>query len=370
MKIRNNYNECLTNLATSIRKYFELDYHHNTLSYIDDILNNKKPKNVVVILFDGMGSKILDRTLDDDAFFIKNKFKDITTVFPATTTSATTSIRTGLNPVEHGWLGWNTYIKPIDKTITLFLNKEKGKEEICNEFLDVKNKLNTNFIVNEINEQGKYNALELFPFKNGCATTYKNLDDMLNIIYDETMKDGKKYIYAYNDEPDHTMHDFGPDSLETKKLIVERNKKIEKLCSKLNDTLVIVIADHGHIKVDHIFLNNYPDILDMLERTTSLEQRAISFKIKDRYKEEFEVKFKEYFGKYFSLYTKEDVIKSNLFGDGIENELFRDALGDFIAIAEKSNKCIVADGDEALYSQHAGYTDDEIYVPLIIIDKI
>ena len=63
MLVKNNYNECLTNLACSIRKYFELDYKHNTLDYIDKLLEEKQPKNVVVILFDGMGSRILDRTL-------------------------------------------------------------------------------------------------------------------------------------------------------------------------------------------------------------------------------------------------------------------------------------------------------------------
>lgn len=44
MKINNNYNECLTNLACSIRKYFELAYNHNTLSYIDEILEEKNLK--------------------------------------------------------------------------------------------------------------------------------------------------------------------------------------------------------------------------------------------------------------------------------------------------------------------------------------
>lgn len=113
--MKNNYNECITNLACSIRKNFELDYKHNTLEYIDKILEDKKPKNVVVILFDGMGSRVLDRTLDENSFFIKNKLKEITTVFPTTTTASTYSIMTGLNPVEHGFLGWNSYILPLDK---------------------------------------------------------------------------------------------------------------------------------------------------------------------------------------------------------------------------------------------------------------
>lgn len=367
MKVKNNYNECLTNLACSIRKHFELDYNHNTLDYIDKLLEEKQPKNVIVMLFDGMGSRILERTLPGDAFFIKNKYKDITTVFPATTTAATQSMRSGLNPVEHGWMGWNTYIEPIDKTITLFLNTEKGSEETCNEFLNIKdNVLYQDFIPSLINKEGIYSSIELFPFG---PDAYNGLDDMLSRIKELSKQEGKKYIYAYDDQPDGTMHDFGPDSIEAQTLIKERNEKVEKLCSELEDSIVIIVADHGHIKVEHIFLNEYPELLNMLERTTALEQRAVAFKIKEGQKENFVNLFNELFGKYFTLYTKEDVIESKLFGDGTPCSIFEPALGDFIAIAENSNKCLVVDGDDILVSQHAGYTDDEIYVPLIIIDK-
>ena len=31
MKVKNNYDECLTNLPCSIRKYFDLDYKHKPL---------------------------------------------------------------------------------------------------------------------------------------------------------------------------------------------------------------------------------------------------------------------------------------------------------------------------------------------------
>ena len=369
MKVKNNYNECLTNLACSIRKYFGLEYKHNTLSYIDEILEKKQPRNVVLFLFDGMGSNILDRNLDKDAFFIKNRYKKITTVFPATTTAATTAIRTGLNPCEHGWIGWNVYLEPIDKIITLYMNREKGKEETCREYFTVKDQLVNDTIADEINRKGEYKGLELFPFKAGNAKVYRDLDEMYTMINYALKEDGKHFIYAYNDEPDHTMHDFGPDSEEAKRLIETRNRKTEEFCKNLEDTLVIVVADHGHIKVDHIFLKDYPEIMEMMERTTSIEQRAASFKIKEEYMEEFPVLFNKLFGKSFTLYTKKDVMESKLFGDGEPNKLFEPALGDFIAIAENDNKCLVTDGDEKLVSQHAGYTDDEVYVPLIIVDK-
>ena len=129
MQLKNNYHECITNLACSIQKYFELDYKHNTLDYIDKILDEYKPKNVVTILCDGMGSKIIDRVLDKDDFLIKNRFKEITTVFPATTVAATTSMLAGLNPIETGMLGWDMYYKDLDKIITVFLNCEKDDKD-------------------------------------------------------------------------------------------------------------------------------------------------------------------------------------------------------------------------------------------------
>jgi len=367
MEVKNNYNECLTNLACSIRKYFGLEYKHNTLSYIDELLELKKPKNVVTILCDGMGSKILERVLDENAFLISNRYKDITTVFPATTVAATTSMMTGLNPVESGMLGWDMYFKDINKTITTFLNSEKGDFEYkpLQEAIDFKEKhMKTKSIMDEINEQTQYKGYTLFPFGNNA---YKDFDELFNIIVEKCNEDGKKYIYAYSTEPDSTMHELGTDCIEAKEIILDLNKRIENLSKKLEDAIIFVVADHGHKNVINIDLNEYPDVVECLARNTSIEPRAVNFFIKQKKKEEFESLFKKYFSNDFDLYDKEDVINSKLFGDGEENEIFRDSLGDYLAIA-KTDKTILYIGSEVLKSQHAGYTDDEIYVPLIVID--
>ena len=365
MHVKNNYNECITNLACSIRKYFELDYQHNTLSYVDELLEKKQPKNVVVILFDGMGSRILDRVLDKEDFFIKNRKKEITTVFPATTTAATYSVMTGLNPVEHGYLGWYSYVEPLDKIIMLFRGIEKDSQKVNKEYDEIRNKLLINrTITDEINEIGKYKSKILFPFGD---SPYKDLDNMLEIIKKECQKDGKKYIYAYDTEPDHTMHKLGTDAHEINEIVENINFKVEELSRKLKDTVIFVVADHGHKNIENIMLRDYPDIVDCLEKNTSIEPRAINFFIRENKKQKFEVLFNEYFSNDFDLYTKEDVINSNLFGKGKENEIFRDILGDYLAIA-KTNKTLLYGGSEILKSQHAGYTDDEIYVPLIVIN--
>ncbi len=366
MKVKNNYNECLTNLACSIRKYFGLDYKHNTLDYIDKIIDEYKPKNIVTILCDGMGSNIMDRMLDKDSFLVRNRLKAITTVFPATTVAATTSMLTGLNPVETGMLGWDMYYKDIDKTITVFLNSQK--EDTEHKPLDEAKEYNDKHMIrksisNEINEKGLHKGYTLFPFG---INPYANIDDLYNKIETLCNEDGKKYIYAYDDNPDHTMHEIGCDKPEIKEIIEDRNKRIESLSQKLNDTIIFVVADHGHHNVKNLFIKDYPDIEECLLRNTSLEPRAINFFIKPEKREVFVKLFNKYFSDDFELYEMDDVIKSKLFGDGEENEIFRDALGDYLAIG-KTDKTLIYDGSEALLSQHAGYTDDEILVPLTVV---
>ncbi len=366
MKVKNNYQECLTNLACSIRRYFELDYQHNTLDYIDKVLDEYQPKNVVTILCDGMGSIILDRMLDEDAFLIKNRLKPITTVFPATTVAATTSMMTGLNPCETGMLGWDSYYKDLDKVITTFIGslKEDPEHRPLEEAIRYKNEhMLTKSIMDELNEKGKYQGYTLFPFGENH---YHSLDDMYQIIADKCQKDGKKYIYAYDIDPDHTMHEIGCDKHEIKDIITNINIHVEKLSKMVNDTIIFVVADHGHHNIENLFIQDYPHLEACLIRNTSMEPRAVNFFIKPNKKEIFVKLFNQYFGEYFDLYPMKEVIESHLFGDGKENSIFRDLLGDYLAIA-KSDKALLYKGSEVLKSHHAGYTDDEILVPLIMV---
>lgn len=364
MKVRNNYNECLTNLACSIRKYFDLPIGHQTLDFIDQALAEHQPQNVVLILLDGLGANILERSLPPDAFLHQNLAKVITTVFPATTTAATTSLRTGLNPVEHGWLGWTNYLQPIDKVITLFLGNEKchPEDEMDADFLRIKDQITPVTVTEAINRSGDALGLEIMPFG---VDGHAGLDQLISRVEATVRRPGKKYIYAYDTEPDATMHQKGPDSPEAKALIAERSAKIAKLSRHLHDTLLIVTADHGHVKIRHLFLTDYPDLLELLERPTSIEPRATSFKVKPGQRDNFRAKFNQYFGDYYQLYSAAEVIEAKLFGDGAEHPFYRAALGDFLAIAT-DDVCLVAPGDMPLYSQHAGYLDDEIFVPVVV----
>lgn len=110
-----NYDDSLVSLACSVLKRFGAPYTHGTLEDFDKLLA-KGYKNVVVMLFDGMGTAILEKHKRVAPFLIEHNIRRISSVFPPTTTAATTSIETGLTPCEHGWLGWALYFKEVDKT--------------------------------------------------------------------------------------------------------------------------------------------------------------------------------------------------------------------------------------------------------------
>ena len=159
-----DYKNSIVNVACSIRKYFGLDYNHNTIENIDKKLEQSKPKNVVVILFDGMGANLLKEKLNNDSFLLKQLDSEISSVVPSTTTASTTTMLSGLTPVEHGWLGWNLYIKEENKIVTMFTNNLKDTDIQAAEYNIAKKYFPYDTITELINKEGKYYSKILFPF--------------------------------------------------------------------------------------------------------------------------------------------------------------------------------------------------------------
>ena len=361
-----NYEESLLNLTCSIAKYFEIEYHHSTLKEIDDLLEEKKYQNVVVLLYDGLGSNILQRMLPADSFLVQHKKRDLVAVFPATTTAVTVTMMSGLAPIEHGWLGWDLYFKAINRTVSLFPNTIKDSDVKAADTSVAQKYLPYQSILSKINEKGQYQAHEFFPFG---PNQYDSLDDLNLRIKKLCQTAGKKYLYGYYNNPDTLMHLTGTNSAETIKNIELLNLKTEELCSDLKDTLVIVVADHGHLNSSYATLSDYPELFKTIKQETAIEPRACAFYIKEGMEETFALEFNRLFQKDFLLLTKEEVINQKLFGEGIENPLFNESLGDYLAIATSNLYFRYSNKSHIFKSMHAGLTEDEMIIPLIVIDK-
>lgn len=359
-----DYKNCISNFPNSIMRYFDVPTEDATLPALDAYLN-REYKNVVVILLDGMGVNILNENLEKDGFFCSHLKNSYSSTFPPTTVAATTSILSGRMPCEHGWLGWDCYYPQIDKNVTVFFNVVQGTEEPAADYNVPYRYTGYENIISRFEKAGK-EAHFIAPFFDPFPDSFPKISDR---IKDLCKKDGRKYIYAYFDQPDTTMHDTGCFSEISKDTVKELERQVKALCDELEDTLVIVTADHGHINTRSVSITDYPTITDCLVRLPSIEPRALNLFVKPDKKEFFEKEFDRFFGNDFVLMTKQEVLDSHLFGTGKEHDCLRGMLGDYLAVAIGDLTIFNTEEEaEHFIGVHAGLTEDEMAIPLVIID--
>ena len=196
----------------------------------------------------------------------------------------------------------------------------------------------------------------------------QDLEAILSRIEDLCSEPDKKYIYAYWNEPDSTMHLYGPYSKEAEELVIALEKRLEEFASHLSDTLLFITADHGQMTSINHCIMDFPEITKCLVRMPGIEPRALNLFVKDEYKEEFPELFRKTFGDKFALLTKEEVIEKKLFGIGREHAMFRDALGDYLAISIADESIFATHKEASLMpGGHAGLSKEELEIPLISV---
>lgn len=365
-----NYDNSLVSVTNSILKYYGAKTHHPTLFEVDNLLS-KNYKNVVLLVIDGMGINVLERNLSQNAFLRQHINLEISSVFPPTTTAATTSILTGQTPAEHGWIGWSCYFKEVDKCIDLFSNHESGTENPASDEHQPYKLMPYETIHSKIDKatNGKIKTCFVSPFSEFFANTMGGICEQIKMLCET---DEQKFVYAYHVQLDHDMHDFGvsPDCIM--QLMKSYDEQISNLANSLKDTLLLITADHGMTDITMKKIEYYPELEKMLKRHICVESRCCSFYIKDEYKTEFPILFDKTFGDKFVMYTHDEFIKSGLLGKGKHHKKVDDFIGDYVAIAV-SDFAIWYNDINGKFNDfngaHAGLSKDELTIPLIVVEK-
>ncbi|MCL5412896.1 MAG: alkaline phosphatase family protein [Candidatus Marsarchaeota archaeon] len=367
----------------------------------DNKISLKGIKKVVVILLDGFGYRMWLDSNSEPGFFNKLSSKGllipITTTFPSTTAVGITTISTGLEPARHGLPEWVVYMKEIRLIIntlpfTMFIAEKTvdlGELKYNSKIL-----YNGNTVYMQM-RQAHVNSFAIIE-KGLIGSAYTNLtrkgstavpfikpdDGIIKLRELIDSKSGPTYLHFYSDNIDKVTHEYGPFSIQSRAEIAamshafDRNLLGEVSRAAAKETLIIVTADHGHIKVDPdktVYLNDDRKLMKYLATDHGKKilptgsPRNVFLHISPRYlTEAFEYLTSRFKGMAKVMYSR-DAIRLGLFGNSDPVRRLRDRIGDII---------ILPDSDRLIWYEHmkgkkptfrgvhGGLSADEMLIPL------
>ena len=370
-----DYDRSILSTTSSILAYYGVKSIYPTLPELDAALNTM-PKHVALIITDGAGVRPLEGALPADSYMRSHTAATVTSIFPSTTTAATTSYYCGQSAYEHGWLGWHLYFKEYAADATTFMRNTfyTGKP------IDGPQPAPTLMPFETVFEKIKAARPDVITRSQYGFDTYSDhgaevkyrvhsFADICDNLARISRTPDPSFTVSYWGEPDTSMHDKGVGSEAAVKQFRLIDRELAALSKRVRDMLIIVTADHGLINSRPIYLNDYPDIMDCLVMPPMIETRAAAFYVKPYRRAYFEQIFRKHFGEYFLLLSREDIYRTGIFGRGARHAKFDDFIGDYVACAVSNRnlefKIPTSDGS-SLTGMHAGLTEDEMLVPVII----
>lgn len=363
------YSESILAYVSAVRHYLGLTSSYDPEPRLATYLADKKPRNIFLMLIDGMGANLIKRKLPSTAFLNKHMTYQTSTVFPSTTAAATISIQNGKGPNENGWLGWTQYLKEKNEPVVSFLGtgvdtkKEYGADLFYQTFPVL-------FTDEELCAKG-IPARKLYPdfVEGGCATFKEMCEHLVSYSHNGQYR----YIYAYWDKYDSSMHKKGVDHPDSDAILRDINSELEKMAINLNDdTLIMIVADHGQLDMHEEINLGQSKFADYFYHRPCIEPRAQAFYVKKEFQKQFEVEFQQQFSDIYLLLNKQQVISSKLFGEKENHPRFEELIGDYVAIAKTDkyfsfNKEIAK--ENIFKGHHGGMSADEMTIPVITYMK-
>jgi predicted AlkP superfamily pyrophosphatase or phosphodiesterase len=375
-----DYDHCVLSTITSILKYYNVPSEHKSLESLDRLLEQKRYKNVIFFILDGMGEHILSN-ISEKGFFENNKIDCVTSVYPSTTTAALTSYYSGCAPYETGWIAWSQYFKEYGRALDMFSHNDSYyREPLRKPLRDMyKTDMSYESVFAKIEKANPgirtFDIGPQYAERRGIRKLVAdNIDELIMNVKDVCELSGEKYIMAYCDNPDGILHKYGTDSDEAKDFVLGAQEKIKELREFLSDDSIIIIsADHGHKNIDKSYtITDYPELWECFLMPPTLESRTLNFYVKENMRDIFKERFNNIFGEEFWLMDRNEFLNERKFlGNGKKHHKIDDFIGDFIALSVAGSmirlQTFLAEGKPVKKSTHCGLTKDEMEVPVIVL---
>ncbi len=337
-------------------------------------------RRIALILLDGLGFSLFAKIAGGYAGRLRGIYR-ISTVFPSTTATVLTTLSTGLAPCQHGVVAWSFYLKEAGAVIdSLFMSPMMGERDgLNNAGYDLKALFNAPTIFADLSKAGVKTKAFLPRGLNGGISRilYDGAETYDYISHHDAFINAGRFLqqneqalaYIYIPTVDSLEHRYGPRSEEAAAAAESLLGDILRLAERyMQGADVLITADHGHEEITrNEDLTKDVDLLKALDVPPFGDPRALHLKTSAdrRDLEALLAKHGE-----FLLLPREEAIKMGLLGPCSDG--FADRIGDYLALPGRGLAAIYLykrknEDPLKFKGHHGGLTEDELYVPLVLI---
>ena len=404
------YNDtCISQIPHTILRLFDAENEKTESSFQNSIMINdpEKINKVVLLVIDGFGFNQFLNHYKENRFLTqlttRGEVYPLTSVFPSQTTNALTTLNTGLTPQEHGLFEYFIYLRDIGLVNALGFERigSKRQNKLIDEGFDpsillfkgktIHNTLKQKGIntFTHIHSSNAFNACSNLIFQGSkIIPAAKSSDLIVSLRKNIEENSGKSaYFFVHLDTLDTISHIYGPESYEyyaelsTLTYLLEKElvQKIEPTIAK--ETLLLVTADHGGIKVnpkETTYLNCLPKTILNLQVGKNRKPilpigspREVFLHIKEEKLIETKEWLSQKIGNKAQIIETKEAAEKGLFGLGVASREVFERIGNLM-ILPYGNETVWFENSEnrriSFLGQHGGLNEQEMVVPFAMAE--
>ena len=364
----------------------------------------KEYQHIILVVVDGLGLHFLsehnlaeaaNNPLPDWQAILRDaRLQPLTSIVPSTTSAALTTFWTGRQPVEHGVIGYEVFLREyglignmVTHSVATFLPPEPGS--LAKAGFDPRTFLPLPTMGAHFKEHG-IQAFALQPAAiNGSGLSQMLLQEVQSLPYQSLEelwqlarqipadnKGQRTYTYIYFSEIDTLSHHTGPQDAQLldkwREFCHHLARFIQSQKGKGNGrTLLLLTADHGQVPTaiePDYDLRNHPDFTRYLIMQPSGEGRLPYLFVKPGHEAQIQAYLRSHWGGGFRAVPSEQVIRAGLLGDRPPYNGTLERAGQFVVFPKSNAYWWWVNKPNFLLGRHGGLSQQEMLVPLVTLE--
>lgn len=349
---------CITNVMAAL-----VDPADESPDWVPDVAHDAD--QVVLLVLDGLGWLQLQDRRERAPVLSGMAGGPITTVAPSTTSTALTSITTGLTPGQHGVIGYRMHIDgDVLNVLRWQVNGRDAREPIPPEKVQGIEPFLAQRPAIVTKAEFRNTGFTVAHLDRTRFTGYRMPSTMVSEV-SRLLGEGEPFVYAYYDGIDKVAHEYGFAPAYDAEL-----HSVDRLVGDLIEALppgavLVVTADHGQVEVGDRLIPLHPDVATTMSMQSG-EGRFRWLHARPGRAAELLTATRDHHGDTGWVASLEQVLDEHWFGAEV-TQAARSRLGDVALVAR--DDVAYADPDDSgpfeLVGRHGSLTRAEMLVPLL-----